>query len=81
MLGSGIQIRVLEEDLEKALALIGTKEDNTICPHCGSENIKLTLSKSWKRTLFVILSFISFIPMGNLLDKYKCLDCNNVFNS
>ena len=80
MLGSGIQIRVLQEDLLRAQSIIGN-DDKLVCPDCGSHNIDLATSESWKRKFFIFLSFLSLLPMGNLLDKYQCKECKATFNS
>jgi len=80
MLGSGIQIVVNEEDIDKARAILKDKiepnNQNLICPNCGSENIGLGLGRrKGFKILNIFIALLLFIPMGNLKPKYYCKDC------
>lgn len=72
MLGSGIQIIVLEKDREKAREI----NLDLICANCSSQNIGLGLGKRKGFTIFnIIIALLSAFPMGNLKLKYYCKDC------
>ena len=80
MLGSGIQLIVREEDLEKARIILKDiiEPDNNklVCPNCGSTNIGLGLGKGKFIKLFnILIAVLMAIPMGNLKPKYYCRDC------
>ena len=80
MLGSGIQILINEEDLERASLLIRDKlepeNEKMICPHCGSDSISLGLGKNkFMKILNMFIAIIILIPLGNLKPKYYCNQC------
>ncbi len=81
MFGAGVQIVVLQQDLQKAKEIIEPDINKKIlCPECGSDNIKFGLGHNVFKTLFfVILSAISFIPMGNIKTKCICCNCKHEF--
>lgn len=82
MLGSGIQVIVNENDLEKSRALI--KEilipvnDEIICPHCGSKNIGLGFGHRKRlKILSILIAIFTVKPIGNLKQEYFCKDCKS----
>ena len=80
MLGSGIQVFVSKNNLDKAVELLQDKiePNNTelICQNCGSKNIGLGLGNRKAFILFnIIIALLSFFPLGNLKPKYYCKDC------
>jgi hypothetical protein len=80
MLGSGIQIIINENDIDRARAILKDKiEPNNkvlVCPNCGSENIGLGLGKRKAFKIFnIIIALLSFFPIGNLKPVYYCKDC------
>ncbi len=87
-LGTGIQIQIREEDLEKAAKIIretypeqyGQVEVKTVCPKCGSGNVKLKFTKPrFKMFLLVILSVLAMVPATKVRTEYFCKDCKAVF--
>jgi len=80
MLGSGIQIIVNADDIDKARSLLKDKiePNNTkiVCPNCGSENIGLGLGKGKVFKIFnIIIALLALFPIGNLKPRYYCKDC------
>jgi len=80
MMGSGIQLVVREEDIEKARIIlqdiIEPDNEDLICPNCGSTNIRLGMGKGKLMKLFnIFIAVFLIIPMGNLKPKYYCKDC------
>jgi len=82
MLGSGIQIFVMESDYEKSRKLIKDKLDpekvELICPNCGSNQINLGLGKHKILKAFnILLAILILIPLGNIKPKYYCSKCKS----
>jgi len=80
MLGSGIQIIVNENDIDKARNLLKDRiePNNTkiVCQNCGSENIGLGLGRRKVLKIFnIIIALLAFFPIGNLKPRYYCKDC------
>jgi hypothetical protein len=84
MLGHGIQIMVRETDYEKAKGILTAKQNESqtrACPHCGSSDIGFGM-KGKKRLLdrlWIFLSVIAAIPMGNIKNRYYCKNCGKDF--
>lgn len=84
MLGSGVQIYVMESDYDKSRKLIRDiwQPDNEkiVCPNCGSKKIKLGIGNSKiKKIINIVLALISFFPLGNIKARYYCKDCKEDF--
>lgn len=78
ILNAGIELRVKEEDFEKAVNVLKIENSNKSgCENCGSENIKFSFGRNgWKDILFSILSaLIATIPFGNIRRHYYCKEC------
>ncbi len=78
ILNAGTELRVREEDYEKAIEILGheTTEPKT-CANCGSENIDFNYGKkSFLKVVFSLFSAIlAFEPFGNIRRHYYCKDC------
>lgn len=79
MLGSGVQIIINEQDIDKAREILKDKiEPNNlelVCPNCGSAHIGLGKGKRL-RIFNTIIALLSSFFIGNLKPKYYCNDCN-----
>jgi len=80
MLGSGVQVIVDISDVERAQEIIKDKLnpiiDEMICPHCGSNKIKLGIgNKKGIKILNIFLTLLLWLPMGNMKPKYYCKSC------
>jgi ssDNA-binding Zn-finger/Zn-ribbon topoisomerase 1 len=80
ILGSGIQIVVIESDYEKSRELVKDKIDPEIveiCPFCGSDRISLQLGKHKRLKIFyILLVMLAGIPIGYLKLQYCCKNCS-----
>ncbi|NCA83982.1 MAG: DUF2007 domain-containing protein [Clostridia bacterium] len=83
MLGSGVQVLVDENDLEKAASIIFPDQDEPLsCPFCNSTNIKYSLgSKKLSKMFFILISALHTIPINNISKTYHCADCNSDFKT
>lgn len=76
----GVQIHIEETDLEAARELLLGK-DQTSCPHCGSQNIRVSLGPTkLVRAINVILSLFLAMHIGNK-NKMECRVCKRGFTS
>ncbi|MGB6083133.1 DUF2007 domain-containing protein [Moheibacter sp.] len=78
ILDAGIELRVREEDFEKAREILQFQEDDKmICANCGSGNIKFSYGKNG--LLEIVFSVFSALvvstPFGNIKRQYFCKDC------
>ncbi|MFY0643652.1 MAG: DUF2007 domain-containing protein [Bacteroidia bacterium] len=79
ILGSGVQVVIKIEDLERAREVANMNADKTLCPNCGSENIK-SKSVRWNRRIALLfMALFAGTPIGNLIKDYRCLECNTEF--
>lgn len=82
---SGVDLLVVEEDYDKAVQVLrdngSWQEELTLCPHCGSSDIRLTLKKGkrWRAIGAAILSALTATPSGNNHWNYTCNQCRKVF--
>lgn len=74
ILGSGIQIMVLMDDLSKAREIAHLDEHKITCPNCGSDQIDLKN----KFTAGMIALFLGAL-VGNLLNQFRCKVCGTEF--
>lgn len=83
---SGVDIFVAEEDYGKAVQVLRANqswpEELTLCPHCGSSDIKMELKKGHRaRAVGVaILSMLAVVPPGNNHWDYVCNQCHETFD-
>lgn len=74
ILGSGIQLMIEEENLERATSILGDNTQKTQCPDCKSENVELS-----ERKLKLFFTLLFAAPVGNLLNDFVCKDCGCTF--
>lgn len=74
--GSGVQVKVLERDLERAKIIANLKDDYNQCPNCGSKEIALVF-RNWKERLLVFFTLFIGTPIGNIMTNYKCKNCGH----
>ncbi|TNE79767.1 MAG: DUF2007 domain-containing protein [Bacteroidetes bacterium] len=76
----GVQIHIEETDLEAARELLLGKDQIT-CPHCGSNNIRVSLGPTkLLRAINVFLSLFLAMHIGNK-NKMECKECKREFTS
>ncbi len=85
LMGSGIQIKVLESDAERAMAALDhyfpSKKEAT-CPNCGSSKLEMNFGgKKWKKRLLAFIAIIIFIPMNILGGNLICMKCGTEFRN
>jgi len=85
ILGSGIQIVVIESDYERSRELIKDKlvpeSIKKICPFCGSDKISLQLGKHKRLKIFyILLVMLAGIPIGYFKLQYGCKNCSKEIN-
>ena len=74
--GSGVQVKVLEKDLERAKIIVNHKDDYNQCPNCGSKEVALVF-RNWKERLLVFFTLFFGTPIGNIMTNYKCKNCGH----
>ncbi len=77
ILNAGIELRVKEEDWEKAIETLNLAENEKIrCANCDSENIEFSYGKKGMGEIFISL-FSALIgePFGNINRHYFCKEC------
>lgn len=83
MLGAGVQVLVDENAYEEAVDILQLDKkinEEVLCPHCNSGNVKFGLgTKKGNKILTVVLSVFSGIPFGNIKNTFYCLDCMEDF--
>ena len=79
--GCGIQILVDANDYESARQILEkrSKKEITVCPTCGSHNIKYGLGtkKPGTKLSALFLSLFTGVPIGNIKQTYYCIDCKS----
>lgn len=81
IMGSGAQIIIKEDDLDKAKQLleIGT-QNKLVCPECRSTSIRISLGHNRiKKMVVIFLSLLSVTPFNNISTSYVCNDCKTAF--
>lgn len=84
---SGVDILVAEEDREAAVQVLrdnqSLPEEQTLCPFCGSSDIKLVLRKGKRLRAIgaLILSCLTMNPPGTNHWEYVCRKCNQTFDT
>lgn len=77
ILNAGIELRVREEDYDKAVQILDLNEnEKVLCANCGSENIEFSYGKkSLGEILISLFSALIGEPFGNIKRHYYCKDC------
>ena len=80
LIGSGIQVVVMENDYERSRELVKDKLEpenvEKVCPFCGSTDIKMGFGKHKILKIFnVLLAILMSIPIGNIRVRYYCKTC------
>lgn len=77
ILHAGIELRVREADYEKAVSLLKTEDEETVCcPNCGSADMVYGFGKKgFAEILFSVLSVLVWTPFGNIKRQYYCKNC------
>jgi len=85
LMGSGIQIKVLDSDTERALVILNDffpSKKEAVCPNCGSSDLELSFGASkWKRRLYVFIALIIFIPISISGARLVCQECGIKFRN
>jgi DNA-directed RNA polymerase subunit RPC12/RpoP len=83
LMGEGIEVRVIEADLESARAILDKVRmaDVLACPDCGSVNLSYGVGmKDFWLTLLAIFMTLLVNPLAaKLAFLYKCRDCGKEF--
>lgn len=79
-----LRLRPVQYYLEKELVEYhdSSSEINneTVCPYCGSENINYGNAIDFKWDfLYLLFSFIFFVPFPLIRKKFHCFECKNDF--
>ena len=82
---AGVDILVVDEDYDKAVRVLKQNqswpEELTLCPCCGSSDIKLVLRKGKKlRAIGAVLSMLAAAPPGSNHWEYTCKQCHKTFD-
>lgn len=83
--GSYPYIAVADEDVERAIEILGIQAVNTkpdSCPYCGGKNIKLGFGNlSWGQKILAYLmlpiSAAANAPIGKVRMSYHCKSCRH----
>ncbi len=82
---AGVDILVVDEDYDKAVQVLRDNdswpEELTLCPYCGSSDIRLVLRKGkrWRAMGAAVLSALMVIPPGDNHWNYICKQCHKNF--
>lgn len=86
-----VELQVPESDLERVREILvetgelSVSKNKFVCPECGSEKIKLKLSKMKRLQVFfsvvAVALFMSNLPMDKVFKnaRHTCLECGNEF--
>ena len=83
---AGVDILVVDEDYDKAVRVLKQNqswpEELTLCPCCGSSDIKLVLRKGKKLRAIgaAVLSMLAAAPPGSNHWEYACKQCHKTFD-
>ncbi len=84
---AGVDMLVAEDDYDKAVQVLKDNqswpEELTLCPYCGSSDIRLVLKKGKKLRAIgaAILSALIMVPPGSNHWDYTCKKCHKSFVS
>jgi len=90
ILGLGVRLHVLKEDVDASLALLGDfehKKNQLLCPYCESTKVDIVdktlpkIAKSWVYRVFQIMIglFFFIVPPFISGEKYHCQNCHKDF--
>lgn len=79
ILGSGVQVFVPTNQIERAKEIAKLDPTQLICPNCSSSNVVNSTSMSKLSLIFIAL--LVFLPFGNLLNNFSCKECGHKFKS
>ncbi len=79
ILGSGVQILVPTDQLEQAKEIAKLDDGRMTCPNCGATNIKNDLESPKNKLKLILIALLIAVPIGNLLNRYRCLECGQKF--
>lgn len=83
ILGSGIQILVDKNDVEKAIQVIESKVSKNVqvCPFCNSKNIRYGLGTKHKlkKIIAIIISLVVGSTFRHIQQTYFCSECKLEF--
>lgn len=79
IMGSGVQVRVLEKDFQAAKDIIKPTKDKLTCPNCNSDQITAKADTLKHKIKFLFISLFITGLIGNLLQDFKCDVCNTQF--
>ena len=83
---AGVDILVVDEDYDKAVRVLkqnqSCPEELTLCPCCGSSDIKLVLRKGKKLRAIgaAVLSMLAEWLPGSIHWEYTCIQCHKSFD-
>lgn len=82
---AGVDVFVMEEDYERAVQVLKDNqswpEELTLCPSCGSNDIKMVLKKGQRLRAAgaAVMSMLAAAPPGNNHWEYVCKQCKRTF--
>lgn len=88
---AGVDIFVMEEDYERAVQVLKDNqswpEELTLCPYCGSNDIKMVLKKGQRvravgaavMSMWAGVLMLAAAPPGNNHWEYVCKQCKRTF--
>ena len=79
ILGSGVQILVPTDQLERAKEIAKIDIGQLSCPNCGAANIKNDVEYPKNKMKLMLIALLLAMPIGNLLNRYQCLECGQKF--
>lgn len=79
IMGSGIQIKVHDVDIEIAREIADLNEAKVHCPNCKSENLTINIEKRRNKIGLLLMMLLFAAPVGNLMNFYTCIECGVKF--
>lgn len=72
---------VPKEQLEKAIEIAQLDHDTLNCPNCGSSNVQNSIEKTKNKIKLGFIALLFTLPIGNLLNDYRCQECKYKFKA
>lgn len=79
MLGSGVRVMVPTDQIERARKIAKIDQGELTCPNCGSINIMNSVERTSSKLKLALIAIFLFLPIGNLLNNYTCMNCEHQF--